>query len=227
MSEAFNWHDEAEKRWNNKVTFWNEKSRAFWETGSRSTIVPFVKKHIPIHSKIADIGCGDGYGSFKLHQAGFKVTGVDISPNMIKKANEVSTEGMQFEVGDLADMPHKDDTFDGLVAINSLEWTENPLLALEEMKRILKDDGLLCLGLLGPTAAPRQNSYRRLYGEGVICNTMMPWEFEQLAQENGWAVIDGHGVYKEEAKTMPIDTLPKPLKQALTFMWVFMLKKNS
>lgn len=221
----FNWHEEVEKQWDGKVSFWNEKSRAFWESGSRSTIVPFVKKYFPQDSKIADIGCGDGYGSFKLNQAGFDVTGLDISPKMIEKANEVATENLQFVVGDLAALPFSDGCFDGIVAINSLEWTEDPLHSLQELQRVLKSSGYLCLGLLGPTAGPRQNSYQRLYGEDVICNTMMPWEFEQLTKENGWEVIDGHGVYKEEAVGFPVDDLPQPLKQALTFMWVFMLKK--
>jgi ubiquinone/menaquinone biosynthesis C-methylase UbiE len=111
------------------------------------------------------------------------------------------------------------------MAINSIEWTEQPLKALNEMKRVLKTNHLLCLGLLGPTAAPRSNSYRRLYGESVICNTIMPWELAQLAQENGWEVIGGRGVYQQGVREERIAELSTELKQALAFMWLFMLKK--
>jgi hypothetical protein len=111
------------------------------------------------------------------------------------------------------------------MAINSIEWTERPLEALNEMRRVLKSGHLLCVGLLGPTAAPRINSYRRLYGEPVICNTMMPWEFEKLAQENGWELVDGEGVYKRGVSEKMVANLPAELKQALTFMWLFMLRK--
>lgn len=225
MEKSFNWHKAVEERWNSNVSFWSEKSRNMWEKGSRSTIVPFVEKHIESKGKIADIGCGDGYGSYKLNQAGFHVVGVDISPKMIDKAKEVQCDGLSFTVGDLAQLPFESDSLEGVVAINSIEWTEDPKQALQEIMRVIKPGGMLCLGLLGPTAGPRQNSYRRLYGEEVICNTMMPWEFENLSREMGWQVVDGHGVYKEEAKDFPVEQLPTPLKQALTFMWVFMLRK--
>lgn len=225
MKQAFDWHKAVEERWDSNVSFWNERSRNMWEQGSRSSIVPFVEKYVEKGEKIADIGCGDGYGSYKLNQAGFHVVGVDISPKMIEKAQEVEGEGLQFWVGDLSSLPFDDDHLAGVVAINSIEWTERPQQALRELMRVIKPGGYLCLGLLGPTAGPRQNSYRRLYQEEVICNTMMPWEFEQLAKDMGWDVIDGHGVYKEEAKGFPVDSLPTQLKQALTFMWVFMLRK--
>jgi hypothetical protein len=55
---------------------------------------------------------------------------------------------------------------------------------------------------------------------------MMPWEFEQLAKENGWEVIDGEGVYKRNVTDKLIGQLPNELKQALTFLWLFMLKKQ-
>lgn len=115
---------------------------------------------------------------------------------------------------------------DAIMAINSVEWVEQPLQVLDEFHKVLKQNGKLFLGLLGPTAGPRGNSYARLYNQKAICNTMMPWEFEQLAQENGWELLDGMPVYKEEAKKLDTTNLPRILKQSLTFMWVFMLQKK-
>ncbi|WP_345239866.1 class I SAM-dependent methyltransferase [Pontibacillus salipaludis] len=226
MSESFNWHEAATKKWDQNVTFWSEKSRSMWRDGSRAGIIPFMKRYMPEGSKVADIGCGDGYGAYLLSEAGYNVTGVDISPKMIEQAKQMSGERLMFTQGDLAKLPFAPDTYDGLMAINSLEWTEKPKEALEELGRILKPGGRLCIAILGPTAGPRQNSYRRLYGEDVICNTMMPWEFEQLASENGWRSLDGYGVFKEGVKEEEIKDLPKPLQQALTFLWVFVVEKQ-
>ncbi|MFC0522486.1 class I SAM-dependent methyltransferase [Pontibacillus salicampi] len=226
MSMEFNWHKEVEKRWDGNVQFWSDKSKDMWENGSRSSIVPFFEKHVEAGSRVADVGCGDGYGSYKLNQAGFSVIGVDISPKMVEYANQQAQEGLQFQVGDLSSLPFEDHSFDGLIAINSMEWTETPLLALQEMRRVLKPGGHLCVGLLGPTAGPRQNSYNRLYGESVICNTMMPWELEQLAAENGFRIKDGEPVYKEGVTTAHTEALARPLQQALTFMWLSMLVKQ-
>ncbi len=65
----------------------------------------------------------------------------------------------------------------------------------------------------------------RLYGENVVCNTMMPWEFEKLAKEQGFQVVDGMGVYKRGVNEKMLEQLSVELRQALTFLWVFMLKK--
>ncbi|QAS52504.1 class I SAM-dependent methyltransferase [Halobacillus litoralis] len=226
MGSEFNWHEEAEKQWDDRSEMWSSKSRVMWEEGSRSTIVPFLKQHIG-KGAIADLGCGDGFGSYLLFQEGFEVTGVDLSKDMIERANSrIQNEGLSFVQGDLTDLPFQSEQFDGAMAINSLEWIETPYKGLEEIKRILKPGGRLCIGLLGPTAMPRINSYRRLYGEEVICNTMMPWELRKMAEETGWKCIDGQGVYKRGVEETHLHTLDEEMKQALTFMWLFIFEKN-
>ena len=54
---------------------------------------------------------------------------------------------------------------------------------------------------------------------------MMPWEFEQLAKEQGFEVVDGIGVYKRGVNEKMLGQLPIELQQSLTFLWVFMLKR--
>ena len=175
---------------------------------------------------MCDLGCGDGYGTFKLVQAGYKVTGVDISSEMLNKAAIINKgNSARFVKGELEKLPFGNQQFDAVLAINSLEWTENPLRALAEMKRILKDGGKACVGMLGPTAG-RKQSFPRLYGKRVICNTMMPWEFERLALENGWEKVDELTVFKKDALKLPTERLSGELRQALSFMHVFMLEKK-
>ncbi|WP_449536656.1 class I SAM-dependent methyltransferase [Ferdinandcohnia sp. Marseille-Q9671] len=223
----FNWHIEAEKQWDERANFWSKQSQSMWNSGSRSTIIPFYSQYLEEKSTILDAGCGDGYGAFLLSKRGYHVVGVDISAEMIEKANIRSqSDNLSFTQADLTALPFKDETFSGVMAVNSLEWTEVPLDAINEIKRVTKTGGVICVGLLGPTAGPRQNAFRRLYEEKVICNTMMPWEFEQLVTENGWSVVDGMPVYKEAVSKETTTGLPKELKQALSFMWVFILRKD-
>jgi ubiquinone/menaquinone biosynthesis C-methylase UbiE len=222
----FEWHNEAAKKWDERADFWNQSSKDMWDHGSRSTIIPFLKEYIQ-PCKILDAGCGDGYGSYLLQQQGFQVTGIDVSLKMIEKAKSRDNEKMvQFLQGDIADLPLADGIFDAIIAINSIEWTVNPLQVLKEFSRVVSSSGYLCIGILGPTAAPRQNSFQRLYGENVICNTMMPWELEKLAQENGYRVVNSHGVYKREVTPNSIKGLSNELRQALSFMWVFIFQKK-
>lgn len=225
----YKWHEEASKQWDEQAEFWSKNSRNMWTDGSRKTIIPFIQKHVPIGSKFIDIGCGDGQGAHLLYKEGYKVIGADISHEMIEKAREKWGSGddnLTFMQADLSQLPFQNHQVDAVMAINSLEWTEVPAIALTNIHQVIRPEGFLCAGILGPTAAPRINSYKRNYGEDVIMNTMMPWEFIKLARETGWEIIDSHGVYKREVKEEQIRDLPLELKQALSFMWVFMLKKK-
>lgn len=221
----FDWSKEAEKQWDKKSSNWSSKSKEMWENGSRKDIVPFFAQFVPEGNSVCDLGCGDGFGSLKLSNAGYKVTGIDVSEEMIARAKSVNNSD-QFIKGDILNLPFPDDSFDAVIAINSLEWTEAPLKVLNEMQRVVKRGGFACIGILGPTAAPRVNSYRRLYGEKVICNTMMPWEFEKLAVENHWKKIDDLGVYKRGTDGLPKGALSLELRQSLSFIWVFMMQNN-
>ncbi|MBW9218340.1 class I SAM-dependent methyltransferase [Anoxybacillus sp. ST70] len=221
------WHKEAEKQWDERAEWWHQSSEDMWERGSRKTIIPFVTTYMPKEGYIADIGCGDGYGSYKLCQQGYRVIGLDLSSEMIELAKKQRYhEHLHFQQADIMNLPFPDETFSGAMIINCLEWTERPLAALEEVRRVLKTNAYVCVGILGPTAAPRVNSYRRLYDEAVICNTMMPWEFEQLAKENGFITVSQEGVYKRGVDEHSIQQLPTELKQAVSFMWLFMLQKK-
>jgi ubiquinone/menaquinone biosynthesis C-methylase UbiE len=95
-----------------------------------------------------EIGPGPGYlGLEWLKQTeGTNLLALEISPNMIKKAEENSMEyGLQNRVkyveGDARKMPFDDDTFDYVFTNGSLhEWSE-PDRIFNEIYRCLKHDG--------------------------------------------------------------------------------------
>ncbi|WP_146816616.1 class I SAM-dependent methyltransferase [Alkalibacillus haloalkaliphilus] len=207
---------------------WHDQAREMWDSGSRKTIIPFFEQQVPKGDSVLDLGCGDGYGSYKLWHQGYEVTGVDLSHEMISFCQSRLSEDIErlkFLQADMLQLPFEDQSFDSLMAINSLEWTEVPADAFKEISRVIKPGGYMVFGILGPTAGPRNHSYRRLYGEEVICNTMMPWEFEKMAQEQDIEVVDSMGVYKQGVQTNHINQLSHELKQSLSFMWLFILKK--
>ncbi|MEW9672048.1 class I SAM-dependent methyltransferase [Ammoniphilus sp. 3BR4] len=226
---SFEWHAESASQWNKMSETWEQNSKEMWEKGSRKTVIPLFAKHLsPAMGSILDAGCGDGYGTGKLAHLGFNSVGIDISEEMIEKARsrQENQLPMRFEQADIVRLPFPAESFAGIMSINCLEWTESPLVGLSELKRVLQPGGILCLGVLGPTAAPRQHSYKRLYGEEVICNTMMPWECARLVQENGFEIIEQEGVYKKGVREEMVASLSLELKQALTFLWLFILRKK-
>ncbi|AUJ23944.1 MULTISPECIES: class I SAM-dependent methyltransferase [Virgibacillus] len=223
---GFNWNGEVAKQWDERAVTWNERSKSMWETGSRQAVIPFLRRFLSANQHVLDIGCGDGYGAYKLYEQGYQVAALDISSVMVQYAKQKLPNSIHVMEGDVQKLPFSTNTFDAIMAINVLEWTENPKQALQELKRVVKERGHICVGILGPTAGPRANSYPRLHGETVICNTMMPWEFQQLCTETDLEYVDGYGVPKQGVSKEMYNHLPLDLQQSLSFSWIFMLRNG-
>jgi ubiquinone/menaquinone biosynthesis C-methylase UbiE len=199
-----------------------------WEEGSRKTILPLFTRYVqPELGPVLDAGCGDGYASCKLAASGYKVEGVDIAGEMIQLARQQAGDlPVRFQQADVNRLPFSDHSFAGILCINVVEFTESPLAALTELHRVLKPEGALVLGILGPTAGPRAYSYRRLYGEETIQNTMMPWEAKQLAAENGFRLLEEEPVYREGITPDIAGRLSVELREAVSFLTLFVLEKE-
>ena len=152
------WNKNTKTKWDKQAEIWDKRSLNMWDKGSRKDIIPFFEKHVPLQTSVIDIGCGSGYGSYKLKKVGYHVSGIDLSEKMIELASIHLNESVPLYVGSVDQLPFEDESFDHALLINVIEWTENPVDALIEIKRILKSGGLLCAGILGATAGPRANS---------------------------------------------------------------------
>lgn len=77
---------------------------------------------IPVGRAI-DLGCGEGSNAIYLAQNGFDVTGVDFSPNAIRRAainSQTAGVEVNFIVEDLTNIHHVSGTFDLLVDFGAL-----------------------------------------------------------------------------------------------------------
>lgn len=226
------WNTFVSQQWNQMAGDWHERSKGMWEQGSRKTILPLFTELLPASKgRILDAGCGDGYASFKLASVGYDVTGLDISSEMIAYATKqakrlTDSTSLQFMEGDISATPYPDQSFAGILSINAMEFTSSPLIVLQEFRRILQPDGLLLLGVLGPTAGPRAHSYPRLYGKATIQNTIMPWEAKQLAQENGFFLQKESHMYKDDFSPDLAHSLSMELREAVSFITLLALRKH-
>jgi len=88
---------------------------------------------------LLDIGCGTGHFSFWFHNLGLKVTGVDISPNMLEvAADKMKNQRIKFIRGEAQSLPFRDKSFDLVVMITTLEFLNQPRKALKEAFRIAR-----------------------------------------------------------------------------------------
>jgi 2-polyprenyl-6-hydroxyphenyl methylase / 3-demethylubiquinone-9 3-methyltransferase len=92
---------------------------------------------------ILDVGCGGGFLSNELARQGYRVTGVDLSPESVKvaEAHDV-TRTVKYEVADAFHLPYPDESFDALTAMDFLEHIDNPDVVIKEFARVLKPQGI-------------------------------------------------------------------------------------
>lgn len=100
--------------------------------------------------RIVDLGCGTGYYLFLLSNLGVKLnlTGFDYDGKAINEAQGLMYgNDIKFVKGDLHKMPFKDKSFDKIVMSEVLEHVENDEKVLQEVYRILKQDGVLTISV--------------------------------------------------------------------------------
>jgi SAM-dependent methyltransferase len=84
-------------------------------------------------SRLLDVGCGTGKSFLPMLKRGWTVTACDISPSMLKLADEKAGSGVNLMLADMRDLPHLG-SFD---LVWALDDTINYLLCLEELESAL------------------------------------------------------------------------------------------
>lgn len=103
------------------------------------------QKYIAPNSKIVDFGCGTGIPAGRyLIAKGYEVTGVDISPEMIK-LSKINVPAMHSICSDFSKLPMVDNSFDAGIALFSLLHVakKDMLAVLKEFHRVIKQGGYL------------------------------------------------------------------------------------
>lgn len=93
--------------------------------------------------KLLDIGCGAGlYTNFlRKNLPHIEIHGIDISKNAIVKAGK-NYPKIHFTSGSVYELPFPNNTFDIITVFCVLEHLESPEKALQEIRRVLKKNGI-------------------------------------------------------------------------------------
>lgn len=98
--------------------------------------------------RVLDAACGSGYGSKMLAEKAESVIGIDISEETIQYAcDNYLTSNVEFMVGSIEKLPFEDNFFDVVVSFETIEHVNEQIQNsfLKEIKRVLKDDGILIM----------------------------------------------------------------------------------
>jgi ubiquinone/menaquinone biosynthesis C-methylase UbiE len=93
---------------------------------------------------ILDVGTGPGIIAIMLAEMGYALTGIELSPEMLKFARHNAQKknlSIRFEQSDADSLPFDDNSFDVIVSRHLLWTTLNPEKVLLEWMRVLKPHG--------------------------------------------------------------------------------------
>jgi ubiquinone/menaquinone biosynthesis C-methylase UbiE len=120
-----------------------------WRTAENSA--GFLLPELFRGARLLDVGCGPGTISADLarHVAPGLVNAVDIADEVIEAAQRLNEQGgagnLQFSVDNVYNLSFLEKSFDIVYAHQVLQHLSDPVSALVEMRRVLKEGGVLAV----------------------------------------------------------------------------------
>jgi glycosyltransferase involved in cell wall biosynthesis/ubiquinone/menaquinone biosynthesis C-methylase UbiE len=101
--------------------------------------------HFVKGKNVLDLASGEGYGTYILSEKANYVVGVDIDTDTVEHAkNTYKKENIEFKTGSILDIPVEGEKiYDVIVCFEAMEHVKEHEALFSEIKRLLKDDGLL------------------------------------------------------------------------------------
>jgi SAM-dependent methyltransferase len=112
--------------------------------GRRASLSAAVTSYAQVGDRVLDLGCGTGDLARALATAGRRVTGCDISSQMLSAARDRGgcARWVQLEP-DWLTLPFASASFDVVVAASVLEYVPDPAIVLRESARVLRPGGVV------------------------------------------------------------------------------------
>lgn len=96
--------------------------------------------------RLLDIGCGSGDHLSLFEKKGCDVTGLDASSGMLDRTRQRLAHRAELHQGRAEDLPFSDNEFDIVTLITTLEFTDDPSLAVAEAIRVCR--GRVFIGVM-------------------------------------------------------------------------------
>ena len=144
------------------------------------------------HKTVLELATGTGLIAKHIVNAAAHIEATDASADMIAKAKRDNRSAkLYFSVQDMFCLPYAGESFDVVIVSNALHIVPQPEKALQEIKRVLKDDGVL----IAPTFTHAGNSFSGRAKAFFMKLAGFPlhskWtseEYLRFLQQNGWTV---------------------------------------
>ena len=144
------------------------------------------------HKTVLELATGTGLIAKHIVIAAAHIEATDASAEMIAEAKrDTRSAKLHFSVQDMFRLPYENQSFNAVIVSNALHIVPQPEKALQEIKRVLKDDGVL----IAPTFTHAGNSFfgkvRAFFMKMAGFPLHSKWtseEYLSFLRQNGWAV---------------------------------------
>ena len=144
------------------------------------------------HKTVLELATGTGLIARHIVNAAAYIEATDASAEMIAEAKrDTRSAKLHFSVQDMFRLPYANQSFNVVIVSNALHIVPQPEKALAEIRRVLKDDGVL----IAPTFTHAGNSFSGKAKAFFMKLAGFPlhskWtseEYLRFLQQNGWAV---------------------------------------
>ena len=144
------------------------------------------------HKTVLELATGTGLIAKHIVNAAAHIEATDASAEMIAEAKRDNRSAkLHFSVQDMFRLPYANQSFDVVIVSNALHIVPQPEKALQEIKRVLKDDGTL----IAPTFTHAGNSFSGKVKAFFMKLAGFPFhskwtteEYLRFLRQNGWAV---------------------------------------
>ena len=104
----------------------------------------FLVSRLPVdEGRVLDVATGTGLVAARLHERGFRVTGLDQSPEMLARARERLGGRAELVEGAADALPFPDAEFDHLTFTYLLRYVDDPAATLAELARVVRPGGTI------------------------------------------------------------------------------------
>ena len=144
------------------------------------------------HKTVLELATGTGLIAKHIVNAAAHIEATDASAEMIAEAKRDNRSAkLYFSVQDMFCLPYANQSFNVVIVSNALHIVPQPEKALQEIQRVLKEDGVL----IAPTFTHAGNSFsgkvRAFFMKRVGFPLHSKWtseEYLRFLRQNGWAV---------------------------------------
>ena len=144
------------------------------------------------HKTVLELAAGTGLIAKHIVNAAAHIEATDASAEMVAEAKRDNHSAkLHFSVQDMFRLPYANQSFDVVIVSNALHIVPQPEKALAEIRRVLKDDGVL----IAPTFTHAGNSFsgkvRAFFMKLAGFPLHSRWtseEYLRFLRQDGWAV---------------------------------------